>query len=131
MIADSYIYIKIQKGILELKQAAILVFEHLKSCLEPFRYELIKGTVGLWHYKTRAINFCLCISNFGIKYLSKSDTEHLFNTIGKNFRFIVNYKGNNYCRLTLKWNYKLGYADISMPKSIPEILKKLNHISPS
>ena len=129
--ADGYIYTKIQKGMPGLKQAAILAYQHLKSCLEPFGYEPIEGTVGLWHHKTRPTKFCLCVDDFGIKYWSKSDAEHLFNAIRKNFRFTVDYEGNNYCGLTLKWNYPLGHVDTSMPKSIPEILKKLNHASPS
>ena len=29
----------------------------------------------------------------------------------------------------MNWNYQLGYVNISIPKSIPEILKKLNHPS--
>ena len=44
---NDYIYIKIQKGIPGLKQAAILAYEHLKNLLEPFEYELIPGTIGL------------------------------------------------------------------------------------
>ena len=129
VMANSYIYIKIYKGMPGLKQAAILAYQHLKSCLEPFGYEPIEGTFRLWYYKTRLIKFCLCVDNFGIKYQSKSDTEYLFNAIGKNFRFTVDYEGNNYCSLTLKQNYQLGYVDISIPKLISEILKKLNHAS--
>ena len=67
-MANGYIYIKIQKGMPQLKQVAILAYQHLKSCLERFGYELIEGKVGLWHYKTRLTKFCLCIDNFGIKY---------------------------------------------------------------
>ena len=59
----------------------------------------------------------------------QNDTKHLFNAIRKNFRFIDDYEGNNYCGLTLKLNYQLGYVDISMLKVIPKILKKLNHTS--
>ena len=101
MTADGYICIKIQKGMLGLKQAAILAYQHLKACLEPFGYEPIEGTVGLWHHKTRPTKFCLCVDDFGIKYWSKSDAEHLCNAIGKSFRYIVDYEGKNYCGLTL------------------------------
>lgn len=65
---DGLIYIKIQKGIPGLKQAAILVYEHLKNCLELFGYELISGIIGLWHHKIRPIKFCLYVDNFSIKY---------------------------------------------------------------
>ena len=66
--SDSTIYIKIQKGMPGLKQAAILVYRYLKNSLEPFGYEPIQGTVGLWHHRTKPIKFCLCINDFGIKF---------------------------------------------------------------
>ena len=37
-------------------------------------------------------------------------------------------EGKNYYRLTINWNYKIGHADASMPKSAPNALKKLNYI---
>ena len=85
--------------------------------------------VGLWHHKARPMKFYLCISNFRIKYQSKNDTKYLCNAIRKNFRYRVDYEVKTYCRLTLKWNYELGYVDILMLKFIREILKKLNYPS--
>ena len=41
---------------------------------------------------------------------------------------MVDKKGKDYCGLHLNWNYKRGYVDISMPKSIPDAFKKLKHI---
>ena len=98
-----------------LKQAAILAYRHLKNSLEPFGYEPIQGTVGLWNYRTKPTKFCLCVDDFGIKYQSKEDADHLCNAIGTNFRYTVDREGKNYCGLYLDWNYKLGYVDISMP----------------
>ena len=125
--SDSTIYIKIQKGMPGLKQAAILAYRHLKNSLEPFGYEPIHGTVGLWHHRTKPTKFCLCVDDFGIKYWSKEDADHLCNAIGTNFRYTVDREGKNYCGLHLDWNYKLGYVDISMPLSVPAALKKLNY----
>ena len=107
----NYIYIRIQKGMPRLKQAAILAHKHLKHCLLPYGYELIYSTLGLWHYKTKPTKFCLYVSDFSIKYWSKEDAEHLCNAIGASH-----------------WNYKLGYVDISILKAILSILKKLNHM---
>ena len=44
---DDCICIRIQKGMPRLKQAAILVHEHLKQCLLPYGYEPIHGTIRL------------------------------------------------------------------------------------
>ena len=126
--SDGWIYIMIKKGMPGLKQAAILAYRHLKNCLEPFGYEPIPGTVGLWHHKTKPTKFCLCVDDFGIKFWSKEDADHLCNAIGANFKYTVDKEGKNYCGLQIDWNYKRNYVDISMPKSTPDALRKLNHI---
>ena len=110
-----------------LKQAAILAYQHLKESLEPYGYSPIKGTVGLWHHEKRPTKFCLCVDDFGIKFWDKSDADHLCNAVGANFRYTVDKEGSNYCGLTLRWNYKLGYVDTSMPRYIPKALKRLNY----
>ena len=85
----------------ELKQATYLIYKHLKNLLEPYKYKPINGIVGFWKYDKRLIVFCLYIDNFGAKYWSDDDTNHLKNAISKNFRYIVNIKRKNYCRLSL------------------------------
>ena len=40
------------------------------------------------------------------------------------------WKGNLYCGITLNWNYKVGYVDISMPGYIKKKLHKYRHIFP-
>jgi hypothetical protein len=40
----------------------------------------------------------------------------------------VDPKGDNFCGLTVEWNYKRGYVDISMPLYVQKALTKLNHI---
>ena len=122
---NDYIYIKIKKGMPGLRQAALLAYKHLKNSLQPYGYFPVPGTVGLWAHEICLTKFCLCVDDFGIKYWSKEDANHLCNVIGANFRFTVDMEGKNYCGLTLDWNYKLGYVDISMPKYVPAVLKKL------
>ena len=124
---DDWVYIKIQKGMPGLRQAAILAYKHLKNSLEPYGYTPIPGTVGLWKHNERPTKFCLCVDDFGIKYWSKEDAQHLCNTVGANFQYTVDMEGANYCGLNLAWNYKLGYVDTSMPKYIPKTLKCLNY----
>ena len=110
-----------------LKQAAILAYRHLKNFLELYGYEPITGTVGMWWHKTRPTIFYLCVDDFGIKFWSKEDANHLCNAIGANFKYTVDQEGKNYCGLQIDWNYSRGYIDKSIPKSIPDTLKKLNY----
>lgn len=40
----------------------------------------------------------------------------------------ADYSGQNYCGLSLKWNYAAGYVDMAMPKFVEKALRKLQHI---
>jgi len=44
---EGWVYIKIQKGMPGLKQAAILAYQHLKNCLEPYSYTPAQDPVGI------------------------------------------------------------------------------------
>ena len=110
-----------------LKQAAVLAYDHLKTSLQPFGYHPIPGTVGLWKHTSRPTIFCLCVDDFGIKYWFKQDSEHLLHSLSTNFVYTVDCEGKHYYGLTLHWEYKLGYVDISIPGYITNTLTKLNH----
>ena len=70
-----------------LKQAAILAYNNLKGHLKPFGYTPVIGTVGVWQHATIQTKFCLCVDDFGIKYFSEEDAQHLLHAIGSNYRF--------------------------------------------
>ena len=126
--SNGYIYIKIKRGMYGLKQAAILAYDHLRNSLAPFGYKPVPGTVGLWEHDTRPTKFCVCVDDFGIKYWSKDDRDHLLNSIGHTFKYTTDLEGKNYCGLTFDWNYDLGYVDISMPNYVTKCLKRLQHV---
>ena len=52
-----------------LKQAVILAYNYLVKFLKPHGYEPRKYSLGLWRCKTRQTTFCLCVNDFGLKYL--------------------------------------------------------------
>ena len=73
VINNGQVHIKIQKGILGLRQAATLAYKYLKDSLEFYRYTHILGTVSLQQHNKSSTKFCLYINDFGIKYWSKVD----------------------------------------------------------
>ena len=97
-----YIYIHIKKSMHDLKKAAILAYDNLQRNLKPFGYTTIIGTVGIWQHETRPIIFCLCVDDFGIKYNSKQDAQHLLDAIGANYKYTYDWTGSNYCELKLE-----------------------------
>ena len=122
---DRFIYIKIKKSTLGLKQVVLLICDHLKNFLVLYIYYSILGKISLWNYKTRSAIVYLCVDNVGIKFQSKKDTSYLCTIIGANLKYTVYQEGKNYCGLNLDYNYSISYADISMQKYVPDIMKKL------
>ena len=128
-VTDSgHIFIRIKRGMYGLKQAAILAYQHLKENMAQYGYAPIKGTVGMWQHETRPTKFCVCVDDFGVKYFSKADADHLIECLEKHYKVTKDWEGKNYCGLTIQWHYEAGYVDISMPKYVPESLKRLQHI---
>ena len=128
---DGYIYIKIKKGMYGLKQAAILAYEHLVNQLAPHGYHPCPYTTGLWQHKTKPTKFCLCVDDFGVKYFTRQDADHLLNALRANYKISVDWEGKNYCGLSIRWNYPKNYVDISMPGYIQSTLARLQHKRPS
>ena len=120
----------IKKGMYGLKQAAILAYKHFVKLLAPHGYCPCPNTTGLWKHDTRPTKFCLYVNDFGVKYFSHDDANHLLDALKQHYKIFVYYEGKNYCGLTMEWNYQQGYVDISMPKYIPAMIKKLQHPQP-
>jgi len=91
---DGFIYIKIKKGMYGLKQAAILAYEFLSTLLKNAGYQPITGTLGLWKHVTKPTVFCLCVDDFGVKYFSDHDLQHLRQAIEKQYTCKVDKSGN-------------------------------------
>ena len=76
-----YVYVKIIKGMYGLKQAAILAYKQLVLALQPHGYFPEPHTVGLWAHKTLKTKFCLCLDDFGVKYFSTHEANHLLDAL--------------------------------------------------
>ena len=114
-----------------LKQAAILAYNNIVRLLEPHGYTPAPGTMGLWTHKDKPTRFCLCVDDFGIKYFNKKDVEHLLSALAKHYDYTIDWTGENYCGLNIKWNYTAGHVDVSIDGYIKHLLKRLNHPTPS
>ena len=85
-VSNGYIYIKIKKGMYGLKQAALLAYNKLVQHLAPHGYRPVPHSLGLWTHDTRPTSFCLCVDDFGIKYFTKDDANHLRDILKKSFK---------------------------------------------
>jgi hypothetical protein len=100
----------------------------LKDRLAPHGYTKCNNhTPGLWQYKTQAIKFVLVVNEFGIKYSTLQDAQHLLAALKQHYEAIaVDWEGTLYCSILLNWNYERRTVDLSMPGSIQMALDDFN-----
>ena len=110
-----------------LKEAGKLAYDQLKDNLAKHGYHPTRQTPGLWAHVEKPTTFTLCVDDFGVKYYSRHDAEHLVQAVKKNYDVSTNWKGDKYCGLTIDWNYRKGYVDISMPGYVQQTLKRFKH----
>ena len=61
----------------------------------PYGYTPVKFTLGLWKNNSNNVIFALIVNNFGIKYISKENAEHLVNTLWNKYKDVeVNWNGD-------------------------------------
>ena len=128
---DGYVYFEARKGIYGLKEASLLAFKQLVKNMKPHGYEPMPYTPGLWRHVSRPTTFTLCVDDFGIKYFTKDDANHLLKAIQSNYETTVDWTGSLYCGLNLKWNYQQGYVDVSMDGYVQRSLDRFAHVPTS
>ena len=130
-VSNGYVYVEIRKGMYGLPQAGKIANDRLVKFLEPYGYAPVPVTAGLWRHETKDITFTLVVDDFGVKYTSKEDADHLMTTLKRLYKVSEDWDGARYCGLTLKWDYAAGTCDISMPGYIERALQRFQHPPPT
>ena len=128
--SDSWVYLDIQKGMLGLKQAGRIVNDRLKAHLAHFGFAPVPITPALWKQATKPIIVPLLIDNFGVKYTSKDNADHLIQALQKIYTISIECNGYLFCRLTIDWDYAARTYHISMPEYLQTALLKFQHLAP-
>ena len=124
---DGYVYCEIRKGMYGLPQAGIIAQELLAKRLKEHGYSQSKTTPSLWKHEWHPIIFSLVVDDFGVKYVGEEHAEHLLKTIQKYYQCLAEKEGEQYCGLTIKWDYPNKKVHILMPKYIENALKRFQH----
>ena len=119
---NGYVYIEIMTGIYGLPQAGRLANNQFKAHLIKYGYQHSTITNGLWTHKTRDTVFTLVVNNFGVKYSSQQDADHLMNALKDLYRVTLDWEGRQFIGITLDWNYERRWCEISMPGYVQKAL---------
>eukprot|EP00978_Attheya_sp_CCMP212_P010371 scaffold25103_cov42-Attheya_sp.AAC.1 len=130
LIHNEYVMVEINKGMYGLPQAGILANKCLVKHPATHGYVKAPRTHGLFRHVTRPVTFCLVVDDFAIKYVGKEHADHLLACLHQQYTMTTDWDCTNYCGLTLQWNYKDRYVDISLPGYVERALHRFQHSEP-
>ncbi len=84
-----------------LPQGGILANKCIHRKLAPFGYYKCVNTPGLWYHETRLLTFTLIVDDFGVKYVDKTDVDHLPASINMTYTLTKDWTDNLYCSIKL------------------------------
>ena len=90
---DGYIYIKINKGMYGLKEAAVLAYEQLSKFLNTYGYHHVPGTAGVWSHTTKPTSVCLCVDDITLKYYNTDDLQHFLTALENHYKYHLDMQG--------------------------------------
>jgi len=127
---DNCVYIEIQKGMYRLPQAGILAQELLDQHMARHGYNQSKIVPGLWMHDTRQTTFTLVVDDFGVKYTSKADAQHLIDALQEDYQITIDWTSAKYIGIMLDWDYVRCKVHLTMPKYIAKALECFQHPKP-
>jgi hypothetical protein len=128
---NGWMYLKMHHTMWDLPQAGILANKCLRCKLAPLRYYKCVNTPGLWYHESEPITFTLVVDNFGVKYVSQDNINHLIASIKATYTLTKDWTGDLYCRIKLDWDNKNQTVNILMPGYIKKKLQEYEHTRPS
>ncbi|KAL7476295.1 hypothetical protein ACHAW6_003413, partial [Cyclotella cf. meneghiniana] len=97
-------------------------------------FRVIRGiplAPALWKHKTRPTPSVLIVDDFGIKYFSKEDLDHLVDSIKKYYEVKVDPEGRELVKIELDWNYENKKVHLSMKPYLDKLLRQFNNVVPT
>jgi hypothetical protein len=106
--------------------AGLLSNKHLFKTIKEAGYYEDSRVPCLLKHETRSTIGAIVVDDIGLKVRSKDDVMHLVNAIEKVWKVKINWKGDKYVGMDLKWDYnpENPTLEISCDQVIPDALKR-------
>ena len=102
---DGWVYFKVMRGMYGLPQSGSNSHDELEDNLNKEGYFKSLLVPALWKHKTRPTQFVLVVDNFGVKYFTKDNLDHLADTLKKYYSVKIDSDGKELVKIELDWNY--------------------------
>ena len=76
------------------------------------------------------ITFFLVVNDFGIKYVGKENSDHLIQSLKKQYTVSMGWTGSLFCGLHIHWDYSERTCNISIPDYLKKSLHKFQQPKP-
>ena len=119
------VYVRINKGIYGLPQAAKLAQDKLVKHLTSHGY-IQTSTPYLFKHSDRNVFFTVVVDDFAVKYTHDADFEHFTNTLRATYDITVDIEGNKYLGFDIAHDKVSGNVRLSMPTYVSQALTTLN-----
>ena len=129
-IHNGRILAEIRKSMYGLPQAGRISYDALLPHLLQGGYQPTPFTPGLFRHKTKPVTFCLIVDDFGIKYENEQDVRDLITHLQKKYQTTVDWTGQHFCGMHLKWDYHKRTVELSLPGYINKALQRFRHPPP-
>jgi hypothetical protein len=138
LIYNQHVYFEIRKCMYGLPQAGKLsqtrLIQHLKEngytqcpntpCLFRHHTREIMFCLVVVHH-TREIMFCLVVDDFGVRYKTQADADHLIGTLEKyEYKLKVRPLGDVYLGMAIAFDRQNKTVSISMPGHVEKMLQQ-------
>lgn len=128
---DGWVYFKVMRGMYGLPQAGSNSHDELEKRLNKEGYFKSHLVPALWKHKTRPTQFVLIVDDFGIKYFSKDDLDHLADTLKKYYDVKVDPDGKELVKIELDWDYTNKKVHLSMKPYLDKSLRQFDNVVPT
>ena len=123
LIYNKHVYFEIRKCMYGLPQAGKLSQTRLIAHLSSNGYVQCPNTPCLFRHRTRDIIFCLVVDDFGVRYKTQADADHLIQTLEQHeYKLKVRPLGDLYLGMKILFDRQKHTVAISMPGYIRKML---------
>ena len=127
---DGYVYVEIWQGMYGFPQAGLIAQKLLEQRLNKEGYYQSERTPGLWTHTWRPIIFSLCVDDFGIKYVGKTQAGQLLTFLQTHYKILRDWSRKRYLGIDLYWDYVQHKVHLSVLTYVSDDIKQFHHQQP-
>jgi len=129
--ADGWVHFKVMRGMYGLPQSGSTSHDELEERLNKEGYFKSPLVPALWKHKTRPTQLLLVVDNFGIKYFTKDNLDHLADTLKKCYSIKIDPDRKELVKIELDWDYTNKKVHLSMKPYVDKSLRQIDNVVPT